>query len=757
MTLNTNSSTSWIMKLKILLSMVMWIILAESAMAQVISIENISPTRSNYDVKDPNSSSGGRVNGLAANPTNRQHFLAASEWGGLYESRDAGQNWNYISGHIPQVTWDVEFNPSDPLMIVATSFFDGKTTPLSGINISRDGGLTWAVPPTSRPEREDCIEEEAFHEPAAYGIAFDPSDNNNIFVGTNCGLAVSNDNGESWRIEDTIPEESGALTIHDVIVHNDGVVDVCGDEGHQRSENLGEDFNDGANEQTGRCSLAVSPDEKDVLFMSVGVRIFSSRNGGNSWPRSFVNPAPQGRIPFLVVNDRAGKSYDLWFGDTQLFRASCTTPDNPVDTVDRCPNSSSWTNAQTGGHWDVGDLVFNVEQNEDACPVIYSNDGGIYINTRENAINCQDPIWEQPVTSVTALWLWDMEGNPKDGTGEEGIYIGQQDSGAFGTKQGPQETVAWDSPGCCDIFDVEAEENRVVYTTCCFTRGRRARIFIDDETMDGGAAIPNSQHPPGNLVTFRDTDSITNFAAKSYAVVTSSGIFFTSDISKPNINWKKLGVNQPSGVCGIHSSQDATGKYTFYARVYGCSMGESGPIWKLEGASTSKAWKQVSRTLNSGQISTWFGAFGVNPSNPDHIITSDVFDTTSPEMVVSEDGGTTWNAMQQLDQLLIGNGEFVSRTRKGIRWGDGKHYQTSLIAINPNDSEMIVAAGQNSGVFLTIDGGENWNLITDPISNNVLRPHISRPLFAHFEELEGDNTNIYLGARGRGVWRVALE
>lgn len=758
MILENTSRNGLILILTILLSIANCSLLADTAQAQVTSIENISPTRSSFDVKDPNSSSGGRVNGLAANPTNNQHFFAASEWGGLYQSTDGGQNWAYVATHIPQVTWDVEFNPSDPLMIVATSFFDGKTTPLSGINISRDGGLTWAVPPTSRPAREDCIEEEAFFEPAAYGIAFDPNDNNNIFVGTNCGLAVSNDNGLTWRIEDTVPEDPGALIIHDVIVHNDGVVDVCGDEGHQRSENLGEDFVEGANEPTGRCSLAVSPDEEDVLFMTVGVRILSSRNGGVTWPRTFANPAPQGRIPFLVVNNRAGKRYDLWFGDTQLFRASCITPDKPADTaVNRCPDSSSWANAQTGGHWDVGDLIFNVDQNEDACPVIFSNDGGIYFNTREDIANCQDPIWEQPVTSVTALWLWDMDGSSRDGDEEEGIYIGQQDSGAFGTTEAAGGTVSWDSPSCCDIFDVEAEESRVVYTTCCFSSGRRARIFIDDESMDGGSAIPNDQHPPGNLVTFRDTDSLTNFSENSYAVVTSNGIFFTSDISKQNISWKKLGTNQPSSVCGIHSTKDAAGKPTFYVRVYACSMGSSGPIWKLEGSSTTKPWKQVSRTLVSGQVSTWFGAFGVNPSNPDHIIASDVFDTNRPEMVVSDDGGVTWNTIPQIDQLLVGNGDFVARTRQGIRPGDGEHYQTSLIAINPNDTEMMVVAGQNSGVFLTTDGGENWNLITDPRTNNILRPHISRPLFAHFEALADNATNIYLGARGRGVWRVALE
>jgi hypothetical protein len=720
------------------------------ATAQIASpVVNISPVNSDRDNSDPNSASGGRVNKLAAHPTNDQIYFAASEWGGLYRSTDRGRNWSYIPSHVPQVTWDVEFDPSDANVLIATSFFDGKVSSRSGINVSRDGGVTWRLPPTARPELADCAIAAAAAEPAAFGIAFDPDTPDNVYVGTNCGLAISTDGGMTWDFTDPTPGDGGGLNVYDVIVHNNGIIDVCGDDGHQRSTDGGANFAAGAAEVGGRCTLAVSPDEANVLFMSVGTQIFESRNAGGSWPTSFVNPGPQGRIPFLKVNDRSGAAFDLWYGDTQLFRASCTTPANTNLNTARCPASNTWSNAQAGGHWDVGDLTFDPNDGQDACPVIFSNDGGVYFNQRSGS-NCHDPRWEQPQRSVTALWLWDMDGNTRVTPGQEGVYMGQQDSGAFGTREAAGSAPDWNSPACCDVFDVEAENNRVVYTVCCFGGGGRAtRMFLDGDNMDGGSEIPT--YPTGNLVGFRDTDSLSNYAPNSYAVVTSSGVFFTTNIAAGTISWQQLGTGVPAGICGIYSSQRNDGTPVFTARVGGCRLGETGALWQHIGATTTGNWVQIQRNGASQ-----FGAFGVNPRNPSHIIANDMSGST-PTMVRTFNGGTNWTALTQLDIMLTGNGDFLVQTQMGSQPGDNGYPQASLVAINPADSDMIVAAGQDSGVFLSLDGGNSWRPMTDPRTNNALRPHLSRPLFAHFETFFNGHANVYIGARGRGAWRVTIN
>ena len=248
-----------------------------------------------------------------------------------------------------------------------------------------------------------------------------------IYVGTACGLAISHDSGVTWDYTDPTPGDGGGERVWDIIVHHDGIVDLCGDDGHLRSTNGGTTFIIGStNEPAGICSLTVSPDEANELFMPVGTRISESRDGGASWPTGFANNHSQGRIPFVKVNDRAGSAFDLWYGDIQLFRASCSTPTNTTSTNQRCPASGSWTNAQTSAHWDVGDIVFNPTAAIDACPVLFSNDGGIYYNQNPSNPNCHDPNWEQPQTSVTALWLWDMDGNVRATAGQEGVYTGHR-------------------------------------------------------------------------------------------------------------------------------------------------------------------------------------------------------------------------------------------------------------------------------------------------------------------------------------------
>lgn len=716
-------------------------------------IENISPLNSNGHASDPNSASGGRVNKLGTDPTDNRIHFAASEWGGLHRTDDGGRNWTYVAGHKAQAVWDVEFHPSRPGVVVATSRFDGKTTPDSGINVSLDGGVTWAVPPTARPAAADCLRAVDRSEPEAYGIAFDPADADTVYVGTSCGLAVSADGGATWRHVDPTPDDAGGLRVWAVNAHH-GVVDICGDEGHLRSTDKGVTFSAGGSVAGGVCSLAASPDEVDVIFLSVGQLIFESRDGGATWPTEFENPGPQGRIPFVKVNDRDGRAFDLWFGDTQLYRAACTTPVSGASAAPRCPASSSWALAQTGGHWDVGDIAFDPAGGAvDACPTLFSNDGGVYFNQRTSA-NCHDPRWQQPTTTVTALWLWSMAGTDRAAQGEEGVYIGQQDSGAFGTRDGGKGARAWNSPTCCDVFDVETESNRVVYTVCCFRGGRATRMMLAGDTMGGSGEV--ASYPPGKLVGFKDNRSLANYAPNSYAVVTNSGVFFSADIGASPVKWHPLGTGAPANACGVTASRSSALDVVFHVRAGpgACSMGSVGSLWRHDGAASTGAWVPLTRAGKSQ-----FGAYAVDPADPRHVIATDLASGIMPETVRTVDGGATWAVVPGIDTLLAGNGAFLARVQQGFGAFEANngYAQTSLVAISPHDRAVVLVGGQDSGLHLTANGGSDWTPLTDPVNNSTLRPHISRPLFAHFEPLAGGQFNVYIGARGRGVWRIAVE
>ncbi len=97
---------------------------------------DISPDQSDLpNVEKKHGGSGGRINGLGIS-SNGQIAFAASEWGGIFKSYDAGLTWDHLSSHVPVATWDVEISPTDQDKVYASSFFDGKIDSLSGINVS---------------------------------------------------------------------------------------------------------------------------------------------------------------------------------------------------------------------------------------------------------------------------------------------------------------------------------------------------------------------------------------------------------------------------------------------------------------------------------------------------------------------------------------------------------------------------------------------------------------------------------------------
>lgn len=728
-----------------------------------VEIVDVSPDQSSLDATDPDGASGGRGNGLGSDSSGNRFYLA-SEWGGLFKSTDNGLTWSHLDGHLPTVTWDVAVDPSDFNRVYATSFYDGKVASSAGINISDDGGMTWTHPPSVTPPVGFCANPARRTEPSAFGISIDPDTPQNVYVGTNCGLAVSTDSGATWTYIDPTPSDP-ADNIWDVVVHNGGIIDLCGDDGHQRSTDGGTTWTTGTGLPTrrgGRCSLAVSPDESYVLFAVFGQRIFESDNGGATWPTEFTNPMPQGRIPFVATNQRAGSNFDLWFGDVQLHRATCTTPSRPnPGGAARCP-TNTWTGPFTrdaDGHDDVGDILFDPTSTTDACPILFSSDGGVYYNTKSGNPDCHSPKWEQPTITPHALWIFGMAGSDVSGTVSENLYFGTQDNGSFGTSDAGANNPTWINRECCDSFDFVADSTNVLYTVCCFRPpGRANRLFLRGPGLAGGGQIRPNNYPPGLLPGFRSTDIIDQFGPNQYVVVTTQGVFFTNNVGANPIVWNALGA-PPFGVCNVRAAV-AGGTPTFFIQVGNCNdQTPNAPraIWSYVGANTTGTWQRVNPPGGTGG----FGVYDVDAGNPNRIIAAQLQANANPAMVLTTDGGANWTNLTALDTLMTGGGVFNYRNTRGpTNFTSVNGYpQPTLVAFDPQNANLIVAGGADSGIFLSRDGGTNWTLVTDPISPAESgKPHIPRPEFAYFDHeissLLETSVNIYIGTRGRGVWRL---
>lgn len=770
-----------------------------------ITITEINPNQSTLDATDPDGASGGRVNGLAATPGNNQIFYAASEWGGLYRSNDGGLTWNRLNNHQPTITWDVEVSPANANRVFATSFYDGRVNSQSGINVSNDGGATWTRPATATPPAGLCSAARR-NEPSAFGIAIDPANAQNVYIGTNCGLAISNDGGTTWNFVDPTPGDL-ADDVWDVVVHHGGIIDLAGDDSHRRSIDGGMTWTTatGTPLPSGLASIAASPDEQNVIFATVGANVWESDDGGANWTNlGTPDSGRQGRIPFVAVNDRTGNAFDLWYGDVRLFRAGCTS--NPMGGGLRCPTGTvgpipipppptpaGWAGPFTrsvGGHDDVADIVFDTQAANDACPRVFASDGGVYRNTAAMSPACHTPAWEQPNVTPHATWLWALTGADQAGNATEDLYFGLQDNGSYAATDAGAATPTWTNRDCCDVFDTSAEPARVLYTFCC-GGGRATQLVRRGSGMSGGGAVndPGDYPADGLIPGFIFPDIITRFGAASYAMITRNcatppngvdddgdgmideadetrgcagvnggdgGIYITTNAGATPITWTELGpaTEPPTGGGGACAIKSATmsGTTSFFAQVGSCDGHNADQLWRFDGVNPAGAWTQVN--LPPGGI----GVFDVDPNNPNRIIASQI-NGANVNMVLTTNGGTSWTTLAALDNLMTGGGTFRYRNTRGPAPGNATSHsgysQPMLVAFDPSDGNTIVAGGADSGVFLSADAGNIWTTLTDN-SGGTANPHLPRPRYAYFDR-EGGTVNIYVGTQGRGVWRISFQ
>jgi hypothetical protein len=763
---------------------VMAVVLAVAAASLVSSPGEAVPLDINPDVStnsNPNGSTGGRVNHMAADPITNDVFYLASEYGGLFRSGDGGLTWNHLDGHVPSIGWDVEVDPTNPARVYATSWYDGRVESIAGINVSTDSGMTWSHPATGYPLSSlegtaqdntpdagySCINSRT--EPSAFGISIAPTGAGPVVVGTRCGVAISNDGGATWTFRDPNPATGGANVIWDAFVHPGGTtIDVCGVGGHFRSTDGGITWAGGTGGlPSGRCSISVSPDESYVLFVvASNNNVYESDNAGATWTSLGSNGA-QGRIPFIVTNQRADvgpvNRFDVWYADTQLFRGACTTPTPmAMGGERRCPNASTWSNNQSGAHWDGGDLLFDTEDADgiDACPVLFSSDGGVHTRTGGT---CEAPVWSRSNVGYHGTWLWTMDGsNDAASEAAEYLYYGMQDNGTMVTSNAGATPPTWINPRCCDTFDVLAGPTWSLATTCCFSPGRSNHLQLAGRGYVGEAQV--TSYPAGDIPGFTWGHRLAGFGGNRVAVITTAGVFFTDDITARPIVWNPmtaLPTGIPGGPCSIRSATDGVTP-TFFVQTNQCTGRGPDRLYRMDG--TNGMWTRIDNVDGNNR---GIGIFAADPTDPSRLYIS--YNPRGqggdrPSMQWSADRGVSWHTDLELDDMMTAGDVFKYLTTQGPstnRGGAGAAFQgyaqPLLLAWSAEDPGVLVAGGVDSGVFLSLDAGANWSIVTDPLNPSTSGvAHLPRPRYAYFDTEPAGGFAVYIGTQGRGVWRLVF-
>ena len=709
---------------------------------RIVGITDISPNQSTLQKEDSDGASGGRVNGLALARDNKIVY-AASEWGGLFKSTDGGLQWEHLDNHLPSATWRVAVDPRNSDQVYATSFYDGRVVSNSGINVSSDGGKTWDHPKSSYPPSNFCKSFTSRAEFSAFGISINPENSDSVYVGTACGIAITDNGGKTWAFVDPAPQDP-ADTVWDVLVQKNGIVDACGDDGHVRSTNGGRTWVRTNSLPSGVCSLAASPYEPDVLFAVVGTQPYESDDGGKSWTK-LSNPNAQGRIPFVTTNKRSGNAFDLWFGDVTLYRIGC------AESTPRCPAAATaWAGPYTrdvGGHDDTAAIVFADSATADSCPVLFASDGGVYLNTRTQNPDCQEPKWDQPQVTPHGLWLFTMDVAPSQDSKQFNLYLGNQDDGTFGSENALALRPSWFNSDCCDSFVSSASTTHILYASCCYPNGHQNRLFFRGSDLKGGDEI--NTYPPGELPGW-EAHLVAQFGTNKYAVVTTKGVFYTTNLSAKPIRWTSLGqATTPDSICALYVSLPKPNSPVFFGQTLNCNGRGPSKLYRIDGTSPGAKWSLINLPSPDGG----FGVFAVDPHDPLRMFASFLQDPgTSVSMISTADGGGHWVNNSVLDTMMTQNGALKYRTAIGPTdfTSFNGYPQPSLIAFDPNDPKIIVAAGIDSGVFVSFDQGNLWQVVL-PKGRTL-----SRVRAATFASVTSTDEVIFLGSQGSGIWRLDI-
>ena len=686
----------------------------------------------------PNVKWGGRTVAVDVSPADSAVAIAASESGGLFKTTDSGATWSHIDTLLPFRMSDVQYDPDNAQIVLASAWGDSRTVNGGGIWRSTDGGATWQKPPTAGPP-PSALCSSRFD---TWGIAF-AAGTNDVFVGTDCGVAVSHDLGATWT--HVVPDPSSFNRAVFAVTAQAGgsgsIVDVCGADGHHRSTDGGATWTPTSSALPGCLGAAVqsiagSPLEPNVLFAAtVGPPVvcgsntvtsrvvYESDDGGTTWTQRIAGQCPS-RQPWVAAHVSADGNpdhVDVYFGTgLSVLRQTCANKGGPGN---RC--TMAW-NSVSVDHADQNGLAFSTSTN---CAEFIVSDGGVHKTS-----NCGGSwtITGSGAAGYDALQLYEVGAQVHPSHTD--LYAGTQDNDIWASGD---NGLTWPTEICCEGFFFQVTHSSptdsgqtttgVVCAACSNFQAAAHFGSFGNWSNPAGPVVGNPfQISPGTYIQFTQPSP----PASTLNVTTNTGSSWTAVGTITQSLSGRPWIAGPAASPTIYQAIQKPGGKIGLLRITGALTGTATITPADTGLNSIGGYCMGQGTFVCPTV------FGVDPNNALHLIAADA---GTNQMKVSTDGGASWTPDTTLTALVTGLGQFrFNEPHFGI--------QAHTIAFDPANGNRILVGTEAAGVIASLDGGATWTTLFQSGQVGAITSFI-------FDEVQND---VLVSSYGRGLWKVGF-
>jgi len=700
---------------------------------------------------------GGRVRGIAIDPTNPNTIYAGSATGGVWKTTDGGQSWASLTDLLPVLTiGSLVMDPTNPQILYAgTGEATGNSNQINdeatgegvgdGVFKTTNGGTTWTQ-----------LAGAATLGGFIPSLAVSPTRPSNIYAATSNGLFVSTDAGNTWT--QALSTQQVNEGCNSVVVRGDQPTDIafaaCGSYTIGATSNtftysiyrnmdaggsgtwqvVRSDSNDEQSE-----ALALAPSNPSTIYAittvyvtgALGAVLQSTGNGDNGTWQVMADASSSGVAANILSGD------PCFGGDGQGYYnlAIAVDPTNPntvfvggIDLFRSDDGGVTWgfidPYASTGtAHVDQHIFAFAPGYNGKSNQTLYvGNDGGVYVTS----VALEAP---NPACGPYGPGRWNSLDNSFATTQ---FYYGTPVPGGwtyFGGTQDNGTVVGTDPAGINGWNPVFGGDGGQVLVDPLDPNVRFVSLadFLDIEKSSDGFltlvpaanGIADSEYNWAYYYTFDPSNSLTLYFAGG------TRVWRSTDAGN---NWVAASATIPSNTLGASVvAVDPNDSNTAY---FGANY--SGQVYSTSTALTADsttAWMPVQlRSSKSGFISS----ISFDPNLPDRVYaTVSTFQAIGADAQIyrSDDRGMTWTA--------IGNGP-----------NQLPDIPVHTLIVDPDLSSTLYI-GTDIGVFASFDGGNTWTQGAAPFADAI----------AYGMQIRKENgvKTLWVFTYGRGVWRLNLS